>query len=202
MRYNPEKHKRRSIRLRGYDYTTPNTYFVTICAYDRAYLFGDIRDGAMSLNVLGSIVEQQWHHSATVRQQIRLDAFVIMPNHIHGIVSIVAAVRRDGDPSDIAVGAHCNDQNPSDAFVGAHCNAPLRNNGPKRPPASLGSFVAAFKAAVTRRAAIECPAVKQVWQRNYYESIIRDQGALETIRHYIRTNPENWATDTEFRVGK
>ena len=186
MRYNPEKHKRRSIRLRGYDYTTPTTYFVTICAYDRAYLFGDIRDGVMSLNVLGSIVEQQWHHSATVRQQIKLDAFVIMPNHIHGIVSIVAAVRRDGNPSDIA--------------VGAHCNAPLQSNGPKRPPASLGSFVAAFKAAVTRRAAIECPAVKQVWQRNYYESIIRDQGALETIRNYIRTNPKYWGTDSENRT--
>lgn len=88
MAYDTEKHHRRSLRLRGYDYARPGAYFVTICTYQRECLLGEIRDGQMILNAYGRIVHEEWYKTATVRPYVALDAFVVMPNHLHGIVII------------------------------------------------------------------------------------------------------------------
>src|SRR4028119_872493 len=88
MNFNPQKHHRRSTRLKGYDYAQPGAYFVTICTYQRQCWFGDIRDGRMYWNHIGYIVAQEWARSSQIRQEIELDEWVIMPNHLHGIVFI------------------------------------------------------------------------------------------------------------------
>ena len=88
MKYDPNKHHRRSIRLPGYDYRQSGAYFVTICACQRQCLFGDIIDGRMILNQYGMVVANEWQKSAVIRREIELDAWVVMPNHFHGIVII------------------------------------------------------------------------------------------------------------------
>src|SRR5262249_55795240 len=146
--------QRRSIRMQGYDYAQAGAYFITICAYERRSLFGRIDGGEMRPNALGIIVEEEWYRSAQIRRTITLHAFVLMPNHLHGIVIIT------------------ND-------VGATGRSPARPQGAAR--GSLGSFVGSFKAAVTRRRA-GTSADEPLWQRNYYEHVIRGERELEQIR--------------------
>jgi putative transposase len=97
MKYDPDKHHRRSIRLPGYDYSQPGAYFVTICAYQRQCIFGDVIDGQMRLNQYGAIVADEWQKSSIIRREIELDAWVVMPNHFHGIVIIENNVRANGN---------------------------------------------------------------------------------------------------------
>jgi putative transposase len=185
MQFDPQKHHRRSIRLKGYDYAQPGAYFVTICTYQRQCWFGDICDGRMCLNHIGYIVAQEWVRSSHIRQEIELDEWVIMPNHLHGIVFIT-------------------DINTVGNTVGAQGRAPLHlptTSNPvavHRQPRSLSSFVAGFKSAVTKGINIirEAPSLP-IWQRNYHESIVRDEKSLHTIRQYIVNNPQRWADDPE-----
>jgi len=176
MPYDSKNHRRHSIRLPDHDYRSPGAYFVTICTHQGDLLFGDVVDGEVALNEYGQIAHEEWRASEDIRREIELDAFVIMPNHVHGIVWI----RDTGD--DPAAGTH---------NAGAHSRAPLH-----RPPRSLGSFIAGYKSAATRR--INClrdtPGAP-VWQRNYYERIIRNDTAMGRIREYIRHNPARWAED-------
>ncbi len=186
MKYDPDRHHRRSVRLKGYDYAQPGAYFVTICTQNRECLFGENVAGKMRLNALWEIVRGEWFRSAEIRAEIELhpDEFVVMPNHIHGIVWIIS------HDDEYSVGAHGGaPQNGPN--VGAHCHAPLR-----RPPRSLGSFIAGFKSAVTKRINQRrgTPGAP-VWQRNYYEHIIRDERALNAIRRYIAENPMRWHLD-------
>jgi putative transposase len=182
MSYDPFKHHRRSIRLQGYDYTKAGTYFVTLAAHHRECLFGDIADGEMRLNALGRIVAEEWLRSANIRKEIELDEWIVMPNHLHGIVMITM------DTDD----------------VGAHGRAPLQcspENGDmplRRPAKSLGSFIAGFKSATTKRIyQIRNMPGEPVWQRNYHDHIIRDENSLNLIRRYIVGNPATWADDAE-----
>ena len=124
MKYDLEKYHRRSIRIRGYDYWQGGMYFVTICTRDRESLFGEVVDGDVRLNKFGHIVREEWEISAVIRREIELDAFVVMPNHVHGIVIITVG------------------------NVGATGRSPLRSGPPKR---SLGALVGGFKSAVTKR---------------------------------------------------
>ena len=89
MAYNPNTHHRRSIRLKDYDYRQPGAYFITICTHNKVCLFGDVVHGIMHVNTFGRIVADEWQHTATVRSNVTLDAFVVMPNHVHGIIRIV-----------------------------------------------------------------------------------------------------------------
>ncbi len=164
-----ERRPRRSIRMTSYDYASPGAYFVTACAHARACLFGGIDGGEMTLNQYGNIVHSEWLRSAEIRYEIELDEFVIMPNHIHAIVSIV----RDGR---------------GDRLV-----APT---GPR--PKSLSSLLAGFKASATKRInqARGTPGAP-VWQRNYYERVVRNERELTRVREYIRLNPLKWAFDHE-----
>ena len=177
MKFDPQKHHRRSIRLQGYDYAQAGAYFVTLVTYQRDALFGEIIDGEMKLNRKGKIVQEEWFASVNIRKEIRLppEEFVIMPNHIHGIVWI------ENDAS-IAI------------VVGANGRSPLLRSQMK--PRSLGSFIAGFKSCVTKRIRDELNETG-IWQRNYYERIIRNEKELDAICRYIESNPLNWAEDDE-----
>ncbi len=163
--YDPNRHHRRSIRWRGYDYTQPGAYF---CTDERAPLFGKVVNEEMVLNKSGKIVQEKWFHSTDIRAGIALcpNEFVVMPNHIHRIVWIVDAVGTIG-------------------------RSPLQPAHPRGPTArSLGSFTAGFKSIVTKRINVHrgTPSAP-VWQRNYYEHIISTNRALTAIRRYIVENP-------------
>jgi putative transposase len=184
MKFEPETAHRKSIRLKGYDYSQAGGYYVTIVAFGRECLFGELADGEMVANPLGKIVREEWFRSANVRKEIRLfeDDFVLMPNHVHGLVWIDAnAVGADGVRPDEDAGVK---------------NKGTRRVPLQRKPKSLGSFIAGFKASVTRRAMHELDS-GNIWQRNFYEHIIRDQTDYERISGYIIDNPANWYQDDE-----
>ncbi len=177
MRYDPEKHHRRSIRLQGWNYAQPGVYFVTLVVYGRELLFGRVVNGEIHLSEFGEIARDEWLASADIRREIRLDEFVVMPNHLHGIVWIIADVGATG-------------RSPQPG------RSPLPPRGPA--PQSLGSFIAGYKSAVTKRInQIRGTPGNLVWQRNYYEHIIRNERGLDAIRRYIRNNPAHWAQDPE-----
>ncbi len=180
MKYNPNKHHRRSLRLKGYDYSAAGAYFITICTFQRQCLFGQVVEGEMQLNEFGQIVAEEWLHSKEIRQEIDFDEWVIMPNHLHGIVLIESI-----DP----VGA--NGCLPSSPW----CNDPHRLVPPMRPR-SLASLIAGFKSATTTRInTLRDAAGTPIWQRNYYDHIIRNERSLQHIRHYTTNNPLTWADD-------
>jgi REP element-mobilizing transposase RayT len=173
MSAQPPLPRRRSIRLRSYDYRTAGAYFVTICVCNRRFMFAAVDDAQMILNRTGRVVQRLWFDSERIRPGIMLDEFIVMPNHIHGIVllRILESER-------------------------AHGCAPLRKKL-ARAPRSLGSFVAGFKATSTREINRLCGRTGAVWQRNYHEHVVRDDGELERIREYIRGNPSRWEFDRE-----
>jgi REP element-mobilizing transposase RayT len=174
---------RRSIRLKDHDYSTPGGYFVTIVAFQRECLFGGIVNGVMQVNDLGRIVRQEWFRTAELRTYVELleDEFVVMPNHIHGIIRII-----EDDVVPIVVGAQrrCAPTTP----LACHMN--------NVQPRSLGAIIRAFKSAVTYRAGRELNTPR-IWQRNYYEHILRNQTEYERIAGYILANPSNWNSDEE-----
>ena len=172
-------HRRQSIRLKGYNYSQPGAYFVTICTRKRECLFGQIINGVMHLNEFGDIATEEWLQSSEIRHEIQLDIFMVMPNHIHGIVIIT-----NNKDSDI---------------VGATGRSPLHTGSKKAyGPAkrSLGSFIAGYKSQVTKRVNLlrRSPGIP-VWQRNYYEHIIRHDDEMNQLRNYIATNPIGWESD-------
>ena len=197
MPYDPEIHHRRSIRLKGYDYSQAGAYFITICTHNRECLFGEIIDGQMHLNEIGKIVESEWLKTAEIRDEVELDAFTVMPNHVHGIIVITG----NSSPSE-PVGAHGRapnvDMMADDlgvAAVRADGHPPLR-----RQPKSIGSIMAGFKSTVTKQInEIRQTPGAPVWQRNYYEHIIRHEKALQRIQRYIIENPQQWVYDQENR---
>lgn len=209
MRYDPDRHHRRSIRLKGRDYVRPGAYFVTMVTHDRACFFGDVRDGAMHLNAWGIIAERCWREIPQHFPRVRLDAFVIMPNHIHGIIVIVdvgathASPQPGPRPSSTVVGA--THALPQPASPQRASQPPSKEALPKGPASgSLGAIVGSFKAAVAREVNRErgAPGIP-LWQRNYYEHIIRDESAggeeeWRRARAYVRANPSHWATDAEY----
>ncbi len=177
-RTGPTKHHRRSIRIPGYDYTSEGWYFVTICLQDKRCLFGNVRGNKMILNNIGLIVEMEWKRTAQLRQNIILDEYIIMPNHIHGI--IVLNNKHDGR--------------------GTMHRAPTMEQFGKPVPGSIPTIIRSFKSAVTKninkiRNTPEVP----VWQRNYYEHIIRDENDLNRIRTYIHDNPLKWTEDKYYK---
>ena len=181
MESKKENKNRRSIRLANWEYSWSGYYFVTICAAKGELLFGNIEDEKMILNDVGRIVGDVWNEIPKHFSGVELDVFVVMPNHVHGVIAIVDG--RDGV------------ENSRDV-VGARHASPLRPCGVA--PRSLGSIVGSFKSAVTKRVNENrgTPGVP-VWQRNYYEHVIRDEGDLERIREYIANNPLRWALDEE-----
>ena len=196
VKYDPARHRRHSIRLRGYDYSQAGAYFVTVCTQGRACLFGEVVDGEMRLNGFGDIVREEWFKTADIRPYVALhpDEFVVMPNHIHGLWILDGPV---GATSRI-VGATSQTVGATSQTVGATSRSPLPST-PRGPTAhSVGAFIAGYKSAVTKRINVlrDTPNVA-VWQRNYYEHIIHNEESLNRIREYIENNPMQWALDRE-----
>ena len=184
-----EARHRRSIRLKDYDYAQNGAYFVTLCGHERACLFGEIDDqGNMKLSDLGEIVQEEWTQTAVVRPYVILDEFIVMPNHFHAISFIM----KPDDGSKQLDGGN----------VGAR-----RANCPYRPNAvNLGNpsrvhyqqSLRGFKSAATKRInELRDTPGAPVWQRNYYEHVIRNESSLNDIRAYIQANPMRWAEDQE-----
>jgi putative transposase len=171
------KARRHSIRLEEYDYTQQGAYFITLGTHNRECLFGQIIDGTMNLNNFGQIIKKEWQRSSFIRPEIALDEFVIMPNHLHGTLFI---------------------QNIGNKIQRATGRSPLQKipKGPQK--ASLGSFIAGFKAAATTsiRQMTDNRSI-MIWQRNYYEHIIRNELDLYEIRQYIQNNSARWIEDKE-----
>ena len=162
--------------MKDYDYSQNGYYYITICTHDRKCCFGKIINGKIQLSKIGEIVLYEWHRSPKIRHEITLDKFIVMPNHVHGIVII-----------DNECMMHPN--------VGATGRSPLQKSiGP--PKKSLGAFVAGFKSITTKRINVlhNTPGIP-FWQRNYYEHIIRNEDELNRIRKYIINNPLQWETD-------
>jgi len=192
MGYNPDKHHRRSIRLRNWNYTNAGSYFVTICCKNRKCLFGKIVLGKMILNEYGEIAFNEWANTIKIRPNVKLHEFVVMPNHFHGIVEIRGV-----------------------------CDTPLRQryaNAFCSPSNTVGAIIRGYKSAVTKQIwargcmgvlhtpiqpnapimpnAPKTPILRiPIWQRNYYEHIIRNDTEYARIARYINNNPILWKGD-------
>ena len=185
MQYDPEKHHRRSIRLKGYDYSQAGYYFVTICCYQKQCLFGEIVDGVMRLNQYGEIVAETYQWLSQRYPYLILEEWIIMPNHFHGIMVLTDKPRRGG--SRTAPTLNRNDVVLTDK------NLPIN---PELKQKSLGRLIGVFKTISTKQINLIRNALgTPVWQRNYYEHIIRNEQSLNKIREYIINNPLSWQND-------
>ena len=195
--YNPDIHHRRSIRLQGYDYAQKGMYFITLCVQERECIFGTIFENRMFLNEIGQIVADEWVNTMNIRDNVIIHDFIVMPNHIHGIVEITY---------------NKNDECLIGEFVS--------------PTKSIGAIVRGFKISTTKRIKNFITPVgangnspngnspngnspngnyplqewiinhlPHIWQRNYYEHIIRDYNDHERIANYINANPSHWEED-------
>jgi len=182
MTYNPEIHHRRSIRLKEYDYSQTGAYFVTVCAWKKECLFGEISQGKVNCNEAGEIVTDVWNKLLERFPSIELDEFVIMPNHFHGIIVL-----------NVGVGLALPNALP-DTTRGTK----QKQTGAASGAPTLGDIMRTFKSttAVNVNRRLDRPGYP-IWQRNYYEHIIRDDRELHTIRQYIRHNPLKWDEDEE-----
>ena len=164
--------QRRDLRLRSYDYTWQGAYFVTICSQDKLSLFGQIVDSTMKLNPFGKVVESVWQEIPLHYPEVNNEVFIVMPNHIHGIISIHEVERAGSKP------------------------APTKNH-------PLSEIVRAFKTYSSRRInELRNSQGTPVWQRNYYEHVIRSESDYHQIGEYIFYNPAKWETDCENPIAK
>lgn len=181
MPYNPDIHHRRSIRLKEYDYSQGGFYFVTICVNERLPLFGRIVDDVMHLDEAGIIIEEQFRLLPQRYPHIICREYMVMPNHFHCIIQIMDV--KDVQLDSVPVGAGS-----------ARPNNMANDTGGQPPPlrrASLGEIIGYFKYRTTRI----LNRSTRLWQRNYYEHIIRNQRSYDEISCYILDNPRHWADD-------
>ena len=163
----------RSIRLKGFDYASDGLYFITICSHERRCVFGRIVESRAVLSPVRLILRECWVAIPSHFAQARLHAFVIMPNHLHGIVEICAKLGRSSA-------------------------APLRRDLVAAvPPGSLGAIVRSFKAAATKRVREELKWSGPIWHRNYFERVLRDGDNFSAATRYISENPARWEWDRE-----
>ena len=177
--YDLEIHQRRSIRLKGYDYSQGGAYFVTIVAQGRLCLFGDVVDGEMRANDAGEMVWRVWDGMPGRFPSIEMDEFVVMPNHVHGVIIIRQSLG---------------------SLVGGQGDSGVqRDTG----ATTVGDVVGAFKSLTTVeygrgvRKLDWPPFDRRLWQRNYYERVIRDESEFSRVRKYIANNPMEWEFDRE-----
>ncbi|MBI4571534.1 MAG: transposase [Chloroflexi bacterium] len=177
MRYDPFRRNRRSIRLPSHDYAAPGAYFITICAQDHECMFGEVEAGTVVLNEYGEIVRECWHDLPSHYDNVVLDACVVMPNHVHGIIVLAGG----------EVGA---------GLKPAPTMRPAPTGVQERRRHGLPEIVRGLKTFSSRRInALRGTAGTPVWQRNYYEHVVRDEDGLSRIRAYIEDNPRRWVED-------
>jgi len=174
--YIPDIHHRKSIRLPEYDYSQVGMYFVTICCQDMVCRFGSVVDGKMVLNECGEIAKECWEEIPSHFPEVRLHTFVIMPNHIHGIIEITENV-----------GA--KQFSPNKQTDGAKIVSPLLS-----PSKTIGSIARGYKIGVTKWVR-QNTNIYKLWQRNFYEHVIRNENSYNKITEYILTNPLKWEFD-------
>ena len=219
--YIPHIHHRRSIRLKGYDYAQAGLYFVTICVQDRIHLFGDIVDGKMKLNIFGQIASQEWKATEKIRDNTRLHEFIVMPNHMHGIIEIL--FQNKGEEIDQEIDLKDKIHKKSGGNEGELRFAPTSTGKFKSPSQSIGAIIRGYKIATIKKikdtilnsdsstgelqsapTAPPAPTAPteeiiqldfKIWQRNYYEHIIRDEKSYQNISNYIINNPAKWMED-------
>jgi putative transposase len=189
-----ESKHRRAVRLKEYDYSRAGAYFITICAQDRVCLFGEVIEGDSRLNEPGLMIQAVWDEMPAYYPGIETDSFVVMPNHIHGIIVLAQAGPRPQPAREAGLRGQPRGVAPTDRF----------SQGGQSPTGlTLGDAVHRFKTMTTKR---YTDGVKQVgwspyqgrlWQRNYFEHVVRDEHDLERIRQYIADNPMRWSVDAE-----
>ncbi len=190
MKYDPSKHHRRTIRLPGYDYSQVGAYFITICVHNRECLFDDV--------VLKRVAETYWRSIPRFSANIILDEWIVMPNHLHGVLIIADPARKGEALPNAFFTARVSSpsENRLPANTAGNNTSPLPPRG--APPNSLGAIIGNYKSVTARRInAIRHTPGAPVWQRNYYEHIVRDEDELNRIRAYIISNPANWEIDEQ-----
>jgi REP element-mobilizing transposase RayT len=184
---------RQSIRLKNYDYSQPGYYFITICTQDRIHRFGKIIDEKMRLNDAGEIVADEWKKTPIMRKHIQLDEWIIMPNHFHAIITVGARCTRPMNNTRPLTenGRTENGRTENGRMVNGRMQS-----APTDSQVVLGDIVRGFKSSVTKRVR-QLPNMNdtRLWQRNYWEHIIRNENELNHIRNYIRHNPQKWEMD-------
>jgi len=168
---------RRSVRLPGFDYSKIGMYFVTVCASERRCIFGEVRDDETVLSSIGQIVSACWIEIPHHFPNVKIEAYVVMPNHIHGILTIHSNWKGAGSQEKLA--------------------APMESFG-KPTPRSIPTIVRSFKAAASRHSR-ESGYVKgeSIWQRGYYEHVLRNTREYVEVTNYILQNPARWADDED-----
>ena len=214
MTFNPQIHHRRSIRLKGYDYSKTGLYFITLCVEDKQHLFGDIIDGKMILNQLGQIANDEWINTSDIRDNISLHEFIIMPNHFHCIIEI----NFKKSENDQSIGAFKSPSQTIGSIIRGYKIATtkkikdfLKEESPKiilgennstgelqfapiSESISGESEIALYSKSISGELQF-APTNSKIWQRNYYENIIRDEKAYQNISNYIKNNPAKWHED-------
>lgn len=198
-KYNPEIHHRKSIRLKGYDYSKEGLYFVTICTHNRENLFGEIKDGEMFLNEFGKIAEEKWFDLLNHIKNIELHEFVVMPNHIHGIIEIctIDIVGAGSKPAQ-----YSEQKMNQESMVYSKPKSKTRTGLEPAPTGNvkLSEIVRQYKTFTAKQ--INKHRNIQgipVWQRNYYENIIRNEEIYQRVSEYIKNNPQNWTDDKYYK---
>ena len=192
-KYNPEIHHRRSIRIADYDYSTTGVYFVTICIQNRICLFGKTEGGEIQLNEAGYMVHKIWNELPEKYPGVEIDEFIVMQNHIHGIVVL-----------NVGAGpCACPDSNKGQPKVEGQAKVKGQPRGVAPTRLSLPDVVHRYKSFTTSeyRIGVEqlnwIPFPGKLWHRNYYEHVIRNEKELNQTREYISNNPLQWALDNE-----
>ncbi len=176
------KYRTKSMRLDSWDYSLDGAYFITICTKNRECVFGDVKNDEMLLNEIGEIAKTCWEEIPQHFPYVVLDAFVIMPNHVHAVLFI------DHDVISTPVSVETKDLL---SLRGEHNRLLKKLRGTSK---TIGSIIRGFKIGVTKW--VNCNTnVSNIWQTNYYDHIVRNEAELNRIRHYIIDNPLNWEKD-------
>jgi putative transposase len=209
-KYNPRIHHRRSVRLKGYDYSQAGLYFITICCKDKECLFGKIVNDEIVLNEYGHIAYNEWIKLPERFLNCELDVFQIMPNHIHGIIVLThvenAAVGINN--IDTAIGAGLVPALRNESNETSHQNNTGSSQVGTIPTTSIGNIVGTYKsltankyldAAIANRPKTDNTYISKIWQRNYFEHIIRNEQSYHNISKYIINNPVKWKEDKFYK---
>lgn len=214
-KFDPQKHQRKSTRLQGYDYSQAGAYFVTIVAWQRECLFGEIVGGEMRLNQYGEIIQKWWDEIPVHFPNVEIGAFIIMPNHVHGIL-IITDDRRGAVPAPSnepnlnlmktsqEYGETIRQDETTERDVSSQLGGDVWKRGGGTPPLhhhrrTLGQIVAYFKYQSTKEmnALDGSGMITKFWQRNYHDRIIRNEREMDNIWRYIEANPSAWEDDEE-----
>lgn len=168
-----DRYRIESNRLKGWDYSRQGFYFVTICTRNRECFLGDVKDGDVHLSSAGEIVAEEWQKTQQIRDNVTLDQWVVMPNHLHGIIVIHDSVET--------------------SRRGVSDTQTIKGETGQRPVSTLGSIIGQFKSVCTKR--VWAANHDFAWQTRFYDHVIRDENSLNEIREYILNNPIKWELD-------